>query len=1103
MHWLNRLLFSALLLVVLCCSAFSTAAAQQRFSRLGVDDGLPNATIYSVKQDSTGFLWLGSTNSGLLRYDGYRFVEFAVLTEAELAIQQTPDVGVVLIDTQDNIWAGTWGLGLSKLVPGSNAPLRYTQALGLAGNYIQSLLQDQQGRIWVGTTTGLSRINTDGSITRIGQAQQQQLADQRIWSLEQGVDGQIWIGTSAGLHRWHDDSGLSDVMELVAGADSLHRGNEIRALKQVGATLWVGSRQGVFQYSATKGFTAQPLATVDQREPVVNVLQHSRDNNTLLIGSYSGLYQLALDSLSNATAQSALVSSQLSHVNIRSILYDHSGVLWLGTRESGLFRNRVSSAAFSDGRELSAALSNAQPFSVTAILNTETSLWLGSTDMLYRINRADGQLQRFTTSSRVNALAQSAEGLLYVATDNGLLQYDKALAQLTELTLPFALAQVSNRNVRDIKIAADGTLYLGLWGEGVIVWHPRRGTVKHWLSRLSEHTAGNAVQQLFLGSEQQLWVATRYSGLYQIDIPSQQVRQHSPAVEGAVAIMHSNVLCVSEHRRILAVCGRDEVLLHDLDTGGQQRLSTEQGLPGHTVLGVLQQDERLWVMTAAGLALRNNDAERFVLYNSTDGMLASELNLHAVAGNQQQLYFGSIAGLVVLKPALLQANRQPPQAVLSAVVIDHQQLQLKPHATAWPTIVLAANNHTINFEFSALDFQDPQRNQFHYQLEGVDTDWVLAGVRNSAFYANLPPGDYPLWLRASNNHGVFSSPKIVASLQVQPDWWQRKPVLYAALLTALALIWLLHQYRLRHVRQINRLLQSAVEDKAKAQLILETRVSERTQALEQSSVTLSLRTRQLERSLAELAKSNQELKQLDKLKDEFIATVSHELRTPLTAIRGAIGLVAQQVVTPDNPMYLNMLQTAQANSERLSQLINDLLDLQKFAAGTFTLSCKALNLSLLLQQAVLAMQPYAKRYQVDLVLDSPNMDNCWVDADALRLRQVIDNLISNAIKFSPPEALVRVRLLYHIDEVKVEVEDQGAGIPLAFQQRVFEKFSQADSSDQRAKEGSGLGLAICKKIIENHQGHIGFSSELAKGSVFWFRLKRIATPQATKNNQLT
>ncbi|GAB57530.1 sensor histidine kinase [Rheinheimera nanhaiensis] len=1095
-------------MVVVAGSINSLAAAQQRFSRLGVDDGLPNATIYSVKQDSNGFLWLGSTNSGLLRFDGYRFVEFAVLTEAELAIQQTPDVGVVLIDAQDNIWAGTWGLGLSKLVPGSSAPLRYTQAQGLAGNYIQSLLQDKQGRIWVGTTTGLSRINTDGSITLIGQAQQQQqLAAQRIWSLEQGVDGQIWIGTSAGLHHWHDNSGLSEVIELVPGADSLNRGNEIRALKQVGVTLWIGSRQGVFQYSgAAQRFIAQPLTAPDQHEPVVNVLQHSADGKTLLIGSYTGLYQLALDSLSNdAPAPFALVSSQLSHVNVRSILYDRSGVLWLGTRESGLFRNRVSSAAFSDARELSAELANAQPFSVTAILNTSATLWLGSTDMLYRINRADGQLQRFTTGSRVNAMAQSAEGLIYIATDNGLLQYDKAAAQLTELTLPFELAQVSNRNVRDIKIAADGTLYLGLWGEGVIVWHPMRGTVKHWLSRLSEQSAGNAVQQLFLGSEQQLWVATRYSGLYQIDIPSQQVRQHSPTVtgRGAVAITHSNVLCVSEHRRILAVCSRDEVLLQDLDTGQQQRLTGEQGLPGHTVLGVLQQDERLWVMTAAGLALRNNDSERFVLYNSADGMLASELNLHAVAANQQQLYFGSIAGLVVLKPALLQANRQPPQAVLSAVVIDHQQLQLKPHATAWPTIKLSANNHTVNFEFSALDFQDPQRNQFHYRLEGVDADWVLAGARNSAFYANLPPGDYPLWLRASNNHGIFSSPQIVASLQVQPHWWQRKPVLYAALLIALVLIWLLHLYRLRHVRQINRLLQSAVEDKAKAQLILETRVSERTQALEQSSVTLSLRTRQLERSLAELAKSNQELKQLDKLKDEFIATVSHELRTPLTAIRGAIGLVAQQVVTPDNPMYLNMLQTAQANSERLSQLINDLLDLQKFAAGTFTLSCKALNLSLLLQQAVLAMQPYAKRYQVDLLLDSPGVDNCWVDADALRLRQVIDNLISNAIKFSPPEALVRVRLLCHNDEVKVEVEDQGAGIPLAFQQRVFEKFSQADSSDQRAKEGSGLGLAICKKIIENHQGQIGFSSELAKGSVFWFRLKRIATPQPTKNNQLT
>ena len=225
-----RMVFTVrfILLLVFC----TCVSAEERFNRLGVDDGLPNATIYSVQQDKSGYLWLGSTNSGLLRFDGYRFDEFAVLTAAELQQNQTPDVGAVLIDKHDNIWAGTWGLGLSRLDAGTQTLHRYTEAHGLAGNQIQALMLDAQHRLWVGTTSGLSRINADDSIDNVGSGTEQTaLADQRIWSLAQTDDGTVWIGTSAGLHSWRADRGLGPVIELVNDADSLSRKNEIRAFR--------------------------------------------------------------------------------------------------------------------------------------------------------------------------------------------------------------------------------------------------------------------------------------------------------------------------------------------------------------------------------------------------------------------------------------------------------------------------------------------------------------------------------------------------------------------------------------------------------------------------------------------------------------------------------------------------------------------------------------------------------------------------------------------------------------------------------------------------------------------------------------------------------
>lgn len=1074
------------------------ASAEQHYVRIGVDDGLPNATIYSVKQDSTGFLWLGSTNSGLLRYDGYRFVEFAVLTDTELQRHQTPDVGVVLIDHADNIWAGTWGLGLSRLDAQTGELTRYTSENGLAGNQIQGLLQDAGGNIWVGTTSGLSRIDAQFQITNIGHAgSEQALADQRIWSLTQTPDGMIWIGTSAGLHSWQQNDGLSKVYQLVDHADNalpgnFSRDNEIRAVYALGQQLWIGSRQGLFLFNRQQQFVPVSVAQGGEPEPLINILSSDATTNDLLIGSYSGLYRLSPYHQPGHSVQKA----ELGNVNIRSILHDSSGVLWLGSRESGLFRNILSTKAFDDISAFSTALGAQKAFSVTAIFKQPDTLWLGSSDGIYRIKLPTGDFQFFRTGSRVNAIAATAQGDVYIASDIGLLRYN-GTAELVKTDEPFELAKVVNRNVRDLYIDAKGRFYLGMWGEGVIAWQPETQHAKRWLTRLSDNMVGNAVQKLFVGSSQQLWVATRYSGLFQIDLATDNVTQHNTAATSGIILPHNDVHCVSEYADQLAVCTREGLLLVNLPTGEQQLLTTQDSLPDNDILGVLQQEQQLWVMTPKGLALRPAGQQYFIHYNRNDGMVSSELNTSAVFADDSSILFGAIAGLVVVKPDQLQSNQRIPNPVLSALVIDYQLLQTKPHKQPWDIISLSPDQHTMNFEFSALDYQDPQRNQFQYQLEGIDKGWVVTNERNSAFYANLPVGTYPLWLKASNNHGVFSEPVKVATLRVMPHWWQQNWVIYSLVALVSLLLWLMHQYRLRHVRQINRLLQAAVENKAKAQTVLETRVTERTRALEESSVTLSLRTRQLERSLDELAKTNQELKRLDKLKDEFIATVSHELRTPLTAIRGAIGLIAQKVVTADSALYQDMLQTAQTNSERLAQLINDLLDLQKFAAGTFTLNITRLDISALTRHAVNAMQPYASRYQVELQLASEPEQPLWVEADALRLRQVIDNLISNAVKFSPVQGVVMVRLIEVQQNIRFEVEDFGNGIPVEFQKHIFGKFSQADSSDSRAKEGSGLGLAICKKIIENHHGQIGFTTSAGQGSVFWFKLAQQHQPVLT------
>lgn len=233
-----------------------------------------------------------------------------------------------------------------------------------------------------------------------------------------------------------------------------------------------------------------------------------------------------------------------------------------------------------------------------------------------------------------------------------------------------------------------------------------------------------------------------------------------------------------------------------------------------------------------------------------------------------------------------------------------------------------------------------------------------------------------------------------------------------------------------------------------------------------------------------LVKDIREQQRINRLKSEFISTVSHELRTPLTSITGALGLICSNAlgVLPDK--VKNMLDIAYRNSQRLSFLINDLLDMEKLIAGKMSFEIKNQVVAKLVQQALLENTSYADKYQVSFVFEDRS-PGAVIRVDALRFQQILNNFLSNAAKYSPPQSSVHI-VVEDIDGwVRISVQDQGQGIPEEFKSHIFQKFSQADSSDTREKGGTGLGLAISKELVERMQGKIGFESEQGKGALFF------------------
>lgn len=226
---------------------------------------------------------------------------------------------------------------------------------------------------------------------------------------------------------------------------------------------------------------------------------------------------------------------------------------------------------------------------------------------------------------------------------------------------------------------------------------------------------------------------------------------------------------------------------------------------------------------------------------------------------------------------------------------------------------------------------------------------------------------------------------------------------------------------------------------------------------------------------------------LENLKRDFVSVVSHELRTPLTSILGGLKLLASGQFSGFDERATKIIQIALQNGERLSLLINDLLDMEKLIAGKVQFDLQRHNLPSLLARAVEAIEPYAAQYNIALEFNPPDTA-LWVEVDDLRLIQVVTNLLSNGVKFSPPGARVTLGIELHEQQVRVFVRDQGEGIAAADQGKLFKHFSQVDSSSTRKKGGTGLGLAISKELIEAMQGSIGYMPAPDKGAYFYFEL---------------
>jgi len=807
------------------------------FEKFSVEHGLSSSAIYSLHQDKTGFLWIGTEN-GLNRYDGYSFKIFKNNPENKNTISDNyiwdicedssgnlwfatqkgldkydPVTGKIIhfindpedsnsiggneissaaIDADNNLWIGTWGNGFNIYNFKEKKFLRFaTHNTSLRSDIIWCIFRDSRNNIWIGSDGGgLLRYNYSGrnfDHFLYDKKDKYSISSNNITSVCEDNDGFIWIGTyGSGLNRY--DYKTNQFIKFRSDQNNLNSISDDfiwKVFKDSRGLLWIaGVSKGLTQYDMNKNqFTRlqnNPYDPQSISSDLILDISEDRSHN-LWVGTVGGLNKVDLNPQNFFHLKNELNNrNSLSGNFVFSICEDTGGDIWIANYEKGISRYNPVKNKFT----------------------------------FYTHDPAN---PKSLSNNQVRFIYEDKKGGVWIGNFfGGLNRYDRKTDTFIRYSADNLRSSLSSNNVRIMYEDNEGNFWIGTSGGGLNKLDREKNYFTHYLNNPADENSlsNNAVTALCEDKDGYLWIGTYDGGLNKFDKKNTSFKRYKNKHDDLKSI-GSNIItylyCDTKGNLWIGTWNGG-LNLYNKNSDDFKRYREKDGLQSDVINGIGEDKKgNLWISTVKGITKfstkgGNNEKEEFKNYDINDGIQKGELNPSAFfVSKNGWIYFGGSEGVNVFHPDSLYKNTNIPPVILTSFKKFNEELVSDIQPQFLKNLELDFDEDVISFEFSSLDFSRPAKNQFAYKLEGFDKDWIYSGSRRYATYTHLDPGRYTFRVKGTNNSGIWNSEGRNLSLIIHPPFWQTWWFRGLILLFAAAVLYSFYKIRVNRLLELERL----------------------------------------------------------------------------------------------------------------------------------------------------------------------------------------------------------------------------------------------------------------------------------------------------------